>query len=217
MLVADKNKLNGGKMNDFKKYQTDSTDALMNFVGIADGELVFTENKLDSAGHAHAGCDCVKFTPLNSVADLSPQKTVLSLYLTKGIASTKLAQILRIQTNLKPQNKYYYEFINRTAIFIAGQIIRKNEIDVIVLPRTASKLLFDIVENISVRNSNIVYWSESFDDVPADTRYKSQFDKNILVVTDIFQPGITLPAVASVAGAYLANKVFSLSLFTRNL
>jgi len=151
-------------MMDFKEY---INSGLIESIGIIDGKLVFDYNNLKpnkdeistKMGKKEKG---VKFVPFASSTDTLNKYKVFSVYSTKGANKSKILKTIKKQTDLEMSNTDYERFIIRTAIFMSAKIVSPNKIDIIILPKTSSKILFDLVDEISSRNPGVSYISQQF-------------------------------------------------------
>jgi len=130
-------------------------------VSIVDGKLQFdyANNKSGQSTKLGKSVGKSKFLPRVSKSQTTEGYTVFSVYqMRKG--SSKIVKSLKKKTAIQMTREDYDHFITRTAIFIAGRILKKT--DVVVTPSSTSFILDDILDKLVSINPKIKYIRETF-------------------------------------------------------
>ncbi len=177
-------------MKTFSEYTVDSTDILVESIGIVDGQLVFDYNKIkadDDEISSKFGKNTKgeKFAPYVKTTDTIAKHKVRAVYSVKGINKTKILKTLKSHNaGLSMKNDDYKQFINRTAMYIDFKFIRKNDIQTIIAPSSSSIIITDLLENLANRNPKLTVINKAFEknkpkDVQIDYDHPKINDKSI--------------------------------------
>lgn len=153
-------------MKTFKEYC--SSEALIESIGIVDGQLVFDyntkadDNNISSTfGKKHSG---QKFVPFSSTTETLIRHKVYSVYYAKGANKTDILKAIKKQkVNASASPEEYEKFLKRTAIYLDSKIFRPNGIETIIIPKSSSSLIEDVLEYVFERNTGIKFATNSFE------------------------------------------------------
>jgi len=130
-------------------------------INITDGKLVFDYGSKKGGLSTKLGkvTKDDKFTPKKSSSKKTGGYDVFSVY-SIGKKTATILKTLKKKTSIDMDREDYDRFLKRTAIFIAGKIIK--DVDVIVFPKSSSFLVQDLVEMISKIEPKIKIISDGF-------------------------------------------------------
>ncbi len=145
-----------------KTFQEYTNSNLQEAIGISDGQLVFNYNNAPSSeeissrfGKKHRG---EKFVPYSTTTQSIIKHNVYSVYFAKGVKKTEILKAIKRKSNISMSTEDYNQFINRTGMYIDYRFIRKFNINTVLAPASSSPILIDIIDNLSKRNGDVVFF-----------------------------------------------------------
>ena len=106
--------------------------------------------------------------------------TIYSVYAADD--ATEILKTLKKKTDIGMEEADYQQFLNRSALFITAKILRPNNIDIIVTPKSSSNILNDLLSLIANKNPHIRFLPDTYVKI-ADIS-KIQIDYNNPRITD---------------------------------
>lgn len=88
------------------------------------------------------------FIPYEKTINSVLKRRAYSVYSIGGTTSKSAGHLFMRMVKKMEKTDGYKKFINRTAVFIAGQIVKKNKIDFIIAPKSSSSLVDDVLKSV---------------------------------------------------------------------